>query len=191
MPVFFAVVITVLLLLTRDIRIEASVEVNALSGGGAFTLRVFGIRLYKGKFTFNPTDSPAKKRRAKPSKRAKISFSAVTALLSNLRIKKAEISVCVGTAHDPFLTTIAFASARILIYTLTGFLKTHFFAQNVRENLLPAYNADRLDAQAYVKAYLSIADILYGVCLLLLKRFTHKTISRRKPHEHNRPATTR
>ena len=182
MLVFLFVALLFLTLLSRDIRIEVNADVDALKNRGGFTVRVFGVKVYAGEFhaeskdiTHNNLVIEHKKSRAevhlsadKEDKDSVISYMG-TPLFSNLRIKNIDLNARLGLAHDSFITTMAFGTARILLYSALSFIKSRYQAK-ISESFMPDYHSDRLDFNLYAKIYISPGDLVYGFGLLLVKK---------------------
>jgi len=176
MPVFFFFIfaIFVVSLLTFDIAIEVEADAKILENSGGFRVRVFGIPVYKGEFHAESKD-PAHNNlilEHHKKKSGEIHLSAdkkdkksVASLLSSpivsaTRIKKLDLSVKLGAEHDPFFTTMAFGSARIVLYSVLCFIKSRFGAE-VSESFSPDYHSDRLDFSVYVKVRLLVGELVW------------------------------
>ncbi|MCL2797240.1 MAG: hypothetical protein FWD58_04220 [Firmicutes bacterium] len=176
MPVFFYALIAILAvsLLALDIRVEIEADAKLLANEGGFRVRVFGIPVYKGEFHAESKD-PAhnnlvlehhKKKSGEihlsADKKDKKSVASLltSPLVAATRIKKLDLDVKLGAEHDPFFTTMAFGSARIVLYSALCFIKSRFGTQ-VSENFTPDYHADRLDFSAHVMVRLLVGELVW------------------------------
>ena len=175
MPVFLIIFITALLLslAALDIRVGITAEADVIKNSGGFKVRVFGIPVYSGKFHAESRD-PAHNALIveHKEKRAEIHLNAdkgdrksVARLLSNplfaaLRIKRLVLDVRIGAEHDPFFTTLAFGSARVVLYSALSYIKSRYGTE-ISESFTPDYHANRLELTAYVGVYVSPGGILF------------------------------
>jgi len=179
--VFIYIAIALVSLAALPIRIEIEMSAKIIENSGGFKIRVFGIPVYAGSFYAESKDPTHNNLiLVHHEKRAEIHLSAdkkdrqsvvsylSNPLLSNLRLKYLALDVRLGVKHDPFLTTMAFGSARIVLYSVLGFIKTRFGTE-ITENFTPDYYSDRLDFSARAEISIRPADILYGLVLATAK----------------------
>lgn len=186
MPVFLFSTILVLTFLCREIRVGVTADIDLLKSWASIKACVFGITVYRAKVTFDPTNKTVVSKPKKPGKKAarspkkRFPLDSILTILTNLRIQYIETEVHAGFAHDPFLTTLAFGSIRVLLYGILGFIKTRFHVKKTCEKLVPEYQSDRHDALIAAEVYISPADIIYGLILLAVKKLRHKARQKRK-----------
>ncbi len=180
MPVFLFILMIVLTLCYRELRVGVTAEADLTEGTGKLNACILGLTVFKMKFDIdldNRKVVPRPKERASrrigkaqtvARKKPNIIHSALT-VATNLRVSCVNADVHVGAASDPFLTTLAFGSVRILVCAVLAFIKSRFPAAAVSAPLTPEFHRDSAFIGLSATAYISIADILYGLVLLAVR----------------------
>ena len=150
-------------------------KVNLLDNSGEFAVKVFFIRITKGKVHFGRDEEDynsliierrGDKKTGVHLNRDKEDKQSLAAhmdapLFRNMLIRDIEVAVRLGKSDDAFLTTMSTVVIRAVYNTVISILKSrHDFTH--RQKFLPYFNNDLLEADFKGIISISIADIIYS-----------------------------
>lgn len=190
MLVFLCVLILILAVFAITLRASIELEVNALEKSGHFCVVLFNKRIFckdfwtKDNFVSIQTDDTEflsvqdTKGKSKTSKKGKKKV-AIKDILENPVIKRLQIPMLhvdfsIGLAGDAFATVLGFGTARILLYSVFGFIRTRYHSK-VSENLTPCFDNSCLSLKMKADSAISMIDLLKGLFIMLLHKIKKKS----------------
>jgi hypothetical protein len=158
----------------RELRLTVCAYADILKGAGRITAKLFFFPVFNKRFDFSlkniffktkKTVSPAKKKKKRVLPPAKNIFT----VIQNVRITGASADISAGIKDDAFLTAMASGTAKILLYAARGVISGKFGTE-VKCNIKPSFNENVFKLYICVKAYISLADLIFGFIASLIKK---------------------
>ena len=153
--------------------VAVSIDGDVFAGAGNIKLTLFGLPVFKAKFSVESNSAleknliieSGKKREEihlnadKNDDKSIIAFFHAMPIMSYIIVEKLELGMDIGLKNNAFVTTMAVGFLRTLMCAFTSFLRSR---QNIdiTQRITPQYNSDRMDFAAFGIIKLSIANII-------------------------------
>jgi len=163
------------------VKVKAKADFDDRQGG--VTASLFGVTVFKLEGEFDKSDggllvfNRKKKKdfKFKPDQKGALGFVRMMknfdyALVGNLNVRRISIKLNYGHAENNAFKSVMYTGAvRMVFYSLVSVLKAKQYVE-IAEEITPVFGQKTLDIELYGIFSLSLADIIYGFCVIRIRK---------------------